>query len=118
MLVLFSFPRTKDAWQFIKNWHELFTASKYMDGKRNNRRQRVTKTTLTGNQKNTLQLEPLVVAIQLHFTDPESVARPFPKNFQVDVIYGNNAKTETKKLENDEGNLVFKVVQAVVDGRG
>ena len=25
---MFSFPRTKDAWQFIKTRHELFTASK------------------------------------------------------------------------------------------
>ena len=58
-----------------------------MDGKRNNRRQRVTKTTLSGNQKNTLQLEPLVVSLQLKFSDPEGVARSFPKNFQVDLLF-------------------------------
>ena len=82
-----------------------------MDGKRN-RRQRVTKTSLTGNQMNTLQLEPIVVAVQLQFSDPEGVARPFPKNFLVDIVFGENLKTETRKIDNDAGNLIFPVSRA------
>jgi hypothetical protein len=81
------------------------------NGKKNRRRQRVTKAPIKGNQKNTLKQEPLVVSLQLRFIDCEAIIRPFPKNFEVEVIYGNNQKTETKKIDNDEGKLIFPLLR-------
>lgn len=72
-----------------------------------NRRQRMTKAPVKGNQKNTLKQEPLVVALQLRFIDCEGIIRFFPKNFEAEIVYGNNQKTETRKVHNDEGLLSF-----------
>lgn len=79
--------------------------------KKNKRRQRVTKAPVKGNQKNTLKQEPLIVSLQLRFIDCEATIRPFPKNFEVEVVYGNNQKTETKKIDNDEGKLIFPLLR-------
>ncbi|MEP6901567.1 MAG: hypothetical protein ABJA66_07435 [Actinomycetota bacterium] len=76
-----------------------------------NRRQRVTKTPLTGEQKNTLKREPLIVALQLRFIDCEGIIRPFPKDFEAEIIYGNNQKTEIRKIDNDEGKLIFPLLR-------
>lgn len=79
---------------------------------KNKRRQRVTKSPMSGFQQNTLKQEPLLVAVQLKFTDPDGEIRAFPKDFPVLVKYGNDEKTENRKIDNDEGNLIFTVPRA------
>ncbi|HEX4949182.1 MAG TPA: hypothetical protein VFZ34_21070, partial [Blastocatellia bacterium] len=82
-----------------------------MSNGKKHKRQQVTKAPVKGKQKNTLQREPLVVALQLRFIDCEAIIRPFPKNFEVEVVFGNNARTEIRKIDNDEGKLIFPLLR-------
>lgn len=70
-------------------------------------RQRVAKAPVSGQQKNTIKQPPLVVAIRLRFIDCEDHIRPFPKNMEAEIVYGDNALTETHKIIDDQGLLYF-----------
>jgi hypothetical protein len=80
-----------------------------MGNGKNKRRQRMTKAPFQGAEKNTLKQEPLIVSLQLRFIDPEGTIRFFPKGFETEVVYGENAKKETRKIDNDEGHLIFRL---------
>ena len=78
---------------------------------RTKQRQRMAKAPAMGSEKNTIKQAPFIVALQLRFLDCDDQVRPFPKDMEVGVVYGDNQLTETHKISDNKGTLCFPLTR-------